>query len=74
MPFTAAQVIATTGAKEALYLAMQALCDRRRRGLLPAPYWVTYAEQAKLAGADGRPDRDARAGLEADARRLARST
>jgi aspartate aminotransferase len=51
VPFTAAQVIATTGAKEALYLGMQALCDVGDEVLLPAPYWVTYSEQAKLAGA-----------------------
>lgn len=52
VPFTAGQVIATTGAKEALYLGMQALCDVGDEVVLPAPYWVTYSEQAKLAGAE----------------------
>jgi aspartate aminotransferase len=52
VPFTAGQVIATTGAKEALYIGMQAVCDAGDDVLLPAPYWVTYAEQAKLAGAN----------------------
>ncbi len=51
VPFTAAQVIASTGAKEALYLALQVLCDSGDEVVLPAPYWVTYAEQARLAGA-----------------------
>jgi aspartate aminotransferase len=50
VPFTWNQVIATSGAKEALYLAMQVLCDPGDEVVLPAPYWVSYAEQAKLAG------------------------
>jgi len=51
VPFTWNQVIATSGAKEALYIAMQVLCDPGDEVLLPAPYWVSYAEQAKMAGA-----------------------
>lgn len=51
LPFNAAQVIATTGAKEALFIALQVLCNEGDEVLLPAPYWVTYAEQARLAGA-----------------------
>ncbi|HEX8967100.1 MAG TPA: pyridoxal phosphate-dependent aminotransferase [Chloroflexota bacterium] len=51
VPFTWNQVIATSGAKEALYIAMQVLCDPGDEVLLPAPYWVSYAEQAKLADA-----------------------
>ena len=51
VPFTWNQVIVSTGAKEALYIAMQVLCDPGDEVLLPAPYWVSYAEQAKMAGA-----------------------
>src|SRR5207244_831607 len=51
LPFSWSQVIATSGAKEALYIAMQVLCDPGDEVLLPAPYWVSYAEQAKMAGA-----------------------
>src|SRR5216683_3466608 len=51
LPFTWNQVITTSGAKEALYIAMQLLCDPGDEVLLPAPYWVSYAEQAKMAGA-----------------------
>jgi aspartate aminotransferase len=51
VPFTWNQVIATSGAKEALYIAMQVLCDPGDEVLMPAPYWVSYAEQAKMAGA-----------------------
>jgi aspartate aminotransferase len=51
VPFKWTQVIATSGAKEALYIAMQVLCDPGDEVLLPAPYWVSYAEQARMAGA-----------------------
>src|SRR5205085_12539969 len=51
VPFNVPQVIATSGAKEALYIALQVLCDEGDEVLLPAPYWVTYSEQARLAGA-----------------------
>jgi aspartate aminotransferase len=51
LPFGVPQVIATTGAKEALFIALQVLCNEGDEVLLPAPYWVTYAEQARLAGA-----------------------
>jgi aspartate aminotransferase len=45
------QVTVTCGAKEALYLALQALCDEGDEVIIPAPYWVSYIEQARLAGA-----------------------
>ncbi|NWF80849.1 MAG: pyridoxal phosphate-dependent aminotransferase [Chloroflexi bacterium] len=45
------QVTVTAGAKEALYLAFQALCDDGEEAIIPAPYWVSYVEQAKLASA-----------------------
>jgi aspartate aminotransferase len=51
VPFNWSQVIATSGAKEALFIIMQVLCDPGDEVLLPAPYWVSYAEQAKMAGA-----------------------
>jgi aspartate aminotransferase len=50
VPFSWNQVIVSSGAKEALYIAMQVLCDPDDEVLLPAPYWVSYAEQARLAG------------------------
>ncbi|WP_143461987.1 pyridoxal phosphate-dependent aminotransferase [Levilactobacillus enshiensis] len=50
---TTDQVVVTTGAKMALYALFQILIDPGDEVLLPAPYWVSYAEQVKLAG--GRP-------------------
>ncbi|MCU0492519.1 MAG: pyridoxal phosphate-dependent aminotransferase [Chloroflexaceae bacterium] len=44
------QISVTTGAKEALYLAFQALIDEGDEVIIPAPYWVSYVEQVKLAG------------------------
>jgi aspartate aminotransferase len=55
LPFGVSQVIATSGAKEALFIALQVLCNDGDEVLLPAPYWVTYAEQARLAGASVVP-------------------
>src|SRR3954447_9757761 len=52
VPFKWQQVIATSGAKEALYIAVQVLCETGDDVLIPAPYWVSYAEQAKVAGAN----------------------
>ena len=47
----AENVIISVGGKHALYLAFMALLDPGDEVLLPAPYWVTYPEQAQLAGA-----------------------
>lgn len=49
--YTAGQITTTTGAKEGLYLAFQALCDEGDEVIIPAPYWVSYIEQVNLAGA-----------------------
>ena len=47
------QVIITLGGKEALFLAFEALLDDGDEAVIPAPYWVSYPEQVKLAG--GKP-------------------
>ena len=46
----AAEVVVTNGGKHALYSTFQALIDPGDEVLLPAPYWVSYPEQIKLAG------------------------
>lgn len=45
------QVIVTVGGKEALYLACLALLEPGDEAILPVPYWVSFPEQIKLAGA-----------------------
>lgn len=47
------QVAVTTGAKFALYAIFQALLDKGDEVIIPTPYWVSYAEQVKLA--EGTP-------------------
>ena len=49
----AAQVIATSGAKQALYNACMALLDDGDEAVIPNPYWVSYPEMVKLSS--GRP-------------------
>jgi len=45
------EIIATSGAKQALFNACMAALDPGDEVLIPAPYWVSYPAQAKLAGA-----------------------
>ena len=45
------QIIASAGAKHSIYNLMQALLQTGDEVLIPAPYWVSYPEQVKLAGA-----------------------
>jgi aspartate aminotransferase len=47
------QVMASVGAKQAILNALLALVDPGDEVLLPAPYWVSYPEQIRLA--DGVP-------------------
>ncbi len=44
-------VIVTNGGKEAIFLAIMALCDSGDEVIVPAPYWVSYPEMVKLADA-----------------------
>ncbi len=45
------QIIVSIGGKHSLYEAMQAVLDLGDEVILPTPYWVTYPETIKLAGA-----------------------
>lgn len=45
------EVIATSGAKQAISLAIQVMCGDGDEVIVPSPYWVSYPEQVKLAGA-----------------------
>jgi aspartate aminotransferase len=50
---TPAQVVVSNGAKHSLHNAFMALLDDGDEVIVPAPYWVSYAELIKLCG--GRP-------------------
>jgi aspartate aminotransferase len=45
------QIIVCCGAKHALYNLFQVLCEPGDECLIPAPYWVSYPQMARLAGA-----------------------
>ena len=45
------QIVITCGAKHAVYESICAVCDPGDEVILPAPYWVSYPEQIKLAQA-----------------------
>lgn len=46
-----ANVVISCGAKHSLYNLIQVLCSPGDDVLLPRPYWVSYPEMVKLAGA-----------------------
>ncbi len=43
-------ILITNGAKQALYMIFQAICDFADEVIVPVPYWVSFVEQVKLAG------------------------
>jgi aspartate aminotransferase len=45
------QIVVNIGAKHSVYNAMQAVLDPGESVILPTPYWLTYPEAIKLAGA-----------------------
>ncbi|UOQ47604.1 pyridoxal phosphate-dependent aminotransferase [Gracilibacillus caseinilyticus] len=47
------QIIVTIGAKHGLYTLFQVLLNKGDEVIVPAPYWVSYPEQIKLA--EGKP-------------------
>lgn len=51
--YTPDQVIASCGAKHALFNAFQALLDSGDQVIIPAPYWVSYPDMVLLC--DGEP-------------------
>lgn len=44
-------VIASSGAKQAIMVALQAILDPQDEVIFPSPYWVSYPEMVKLCGA-----------------------
>lgn len=44
-------VIASSGAKQSLMVALTAILNPQEEVIFPAPYWVSYTEMAKMIGA-----------------------
>jgi aspartate aminotransferase len=43
------QIVVSTGAKQSIYNAMQALIEEGDEVIIPVPYWVSYPDMVKLA-------------------------
>jgi len=48
---TPAQVVVSPGGKFSCYLGILSVCNPGDEAIIPAPYWVSYPEMVKLAGA-----------------------
>ncbi len=54
LEYSPEQIIVNIGGKHSIYEAMQAVLDPGDEVILPTPYWVTYPETLKLAGAKAK--------------------
>jgi aspartate aminotransferase len=52
LTYRAGQVVVSNGAKHACYNAILATCQPGDEVVIPAPYWVSYPDMVKLAGAE----------------------
>lgn len=50
LEYSTKQIIVSCGAKHSIYNLMQAVLNPGDEVIIPVPYWVSYPEQAKLAG------------------------
>lgn len=44
-------IVVSSGAKQAIMIALQAILDPQDEVIFPAPYWVSYPDMVKLCGA-----------------------
>lgn len=51
LEYSPQQVVVSNGAKHSLHNVFTALCNPGDEVIIPAPYWVSYAELVKLTGA-----------------------
>lgn len=50
LTYTRTEIMIGIGAKHVLYTLFQTILDPNDEVIIPAPYWVSYPEQVKLAG------------------------
>ena len=50
--YRASQIVVSSGAKHSCYNAILATCQAGDEVLIPSPYWVSYPDMVKLAGAE----------------------
>lgn len=51
LTYTPDQIVVSNGAKHSLYNALQVIVEAGDEVIVPVPYWVSYTEMVKLAGA-----------------------
>src|SRR5690606_5301379 len=51
LTYQPSNIVVSTGAKQSLYNVAQAMLNEGDEVILPAPYWVSYYEIVKMAGA-----------------------
>ena len=51
LDYDPSQIVCTNGAKQALGFSMLAMLDEGDEAIIPAPYWVSYPQMVKVAGA-----------------------
>ena len=51
LKYSPLQIIVSAGAKQAIQNIILALCEKGQEVIIPSPYWVSYPEQVRLAGA-----------------------
>jgi aspartate aminotransferase len=52
LTYRASQIVCSNGAKHACYNAILATCQPGDEVIIPSPYWVSYPDMVRLAGAD----------------------
>ena len=52
LEYTPEQILVSNGAKQSLFNLLLALLDRDDEVIVPAPYWVSYPDMARLAEAE----------------------
>jgi aspartate aminotransferase len=51
LDYEPSEILVSTGAKQSIYNLLQALLNEEDEVLIPAPYWVSYPDMVRLAGA-----------------------
>src|ERR1700745_3965674 len=51
LSYKASQIIVSCGGKHSCYNVILAICQEGDEVVIPAPYWLSYPEMVKLAGA-----------------------
>lgn len=51
LEFSPEEILVSCGAKHSIFNAILALCNEGDEVILPSPYWVSYPEMIKIAGA-----------------------